>query len=467
MRRTMNFSYIATRFRRCMQDVSINPKYMEHFFRRTCTAVCLIVLFLNMGFLTRVGAEGSPCGKTIPQTQCPCSPDTSALDCASIIENWTSWLPNDGVATTDVAACGDSSVSGSSNEAIIWNYLSSKGLTAVAVAGIMGNMHQENSPFDPARKQNDSLEAASTDPNLSGAAFGIFQWDKGRRVMVMQALDAAGLSKYYGAGYGQADIDQQKIPSDDMSKLLSTELEFAWSGDSTKISDLASQLNAATSVEGPNGSAELFNSLYERSGDDAAQVQQRVNDAKTYLSKYGGTSGGCGALGGVAAVSDALAWAQKFVSDAESVGGASVTPINLKSADQIDVARIGATASTCWGTSCDQCTAVSAWFVNTMTDYTYGHGNGGEVVANLENLGVRGGNTPEPFSIFSTNDNSDSADGHTGLVLGVLSNGDVITLENNVDGNGLLRVHQYNIKQAYPDVRFAYVGDKLKQGVQQ
>jgi hypothetical protein len=370
------------------------------------------------------------------------------------------------------ASC-TTALSGSGNEEKVWNYLSGKGLKPVAVAGIMGNFYQENSFFDPARKQSDTTKAIPPKGDNS-TGYGLAQWtSQGRQALLFAEIDKASLSKYYGAGWGSAEVDKD-IPSEDTDKLLSIELDFAWSGDTTKIQDIAGQLNAATTVRGNDGSAVLFHKLYERSGDDASQIKERVDSAADMLQRYAGTgdgsSGSCstGELGGVSKIEDAIPWAEKFVAETKQQYHIGGNDLGQKTADGgiIQIYHIRDDGSTCWGgaADCHQCTALSAWFVTTKTGYPYGGGNGEDVVGNMKAKGVPTGNQPKPFSVFSYNTGSF---GHTGVVLGVLSNGDVITMENNWpqddDHNGgTLIVRQYNIKKAEPSVTFAYVGDKLK-----
>jgi hypothetical protein len=301
--------------------------------------------------------------------------------------------------------------------------------------------------------------------------YGIAQWtSQGRQALLFAEIDKASLSQYYGAGWGNPEKDKD-IPAADADKLLNIELGFAWGGDTTKVQDIAKQLNNATSVEGDNGSTVLFHRLYERSGDNAGQIQERVNSAKDMLQKYGGTgvlaSGSCstGQLGGVDNINDAVAWATKFYQETQAKyhpGGYTLNQRKSASGDTISLYHITDNNSACWGgADCSQCTALSGWFVSTKTGYTYGNGDGGEVVGNMKARGVPTGNQPKPFSVFSYDTGTF---GHTGVVLGVMSDGSVITMENNWpsdDTGGTLVVRQYKIKEKYPSATFAYVGDKL------
>lgn len=383
----------------------------------------------------------------------------------------------DGVSAAEACGLtGDST--GMSNKEQIWSYLAGKGLTSIAAAGIMGNLHQENSAFDPAVKQAYSTAAIpSAGDGVTG--YGIAQWtSKDRQAGLFKKIDAAGLSKYYGAGYGNPDTNAQLVKKHNAQaeyhQLLVVELDFMWDSDTTPVSGLAKELNAKTSVEGPQGSAMYFHDAFERSGDNAAQLQERVDSAVRLLGELGSNS--CGALGGVASIKDGVAWAQKFMADVKSTYHVPVTDLGQKSANggnSLLMANISdeensynaAAKGGCWGaTFCGQCVALSGWFVTKQTDYKFMHGNGGEVVGNLKGAGVSTGTEPKPFSVFSTSRTSTPQYGHTGVVLGVLPNGDNIVLQNNYSAAGQVSIDIFKVKERFPDATFAYVGDKLKSG---
>lgn len=374
---------------------------------------------------------------------------------------------------TNEALCGGSSgqtVSGEGKAEIVWNFFTGKGLTPVATAGIMGNFNQESTGFDPARKQSSTTKAIPAGGDGT-TGFGIAQWTspKERQSGLFAKMKEAGLEKYHGAGWGHPEINKD-MPLADIQKLLLIELDYAWEGDTTKVMDIADQLNAAQTTTGDSGSTVLFHKLFERSDDNASQIQERVDDATGFLGQYEGTTGtsSCaGELGGVATMEDAIPWAMRFIEDtkAEYNGAAKATatlikdPKNQGSIMSLATFPDASSEFVCWGAyGCDECTTLSGWFVTKMTGYTYGGGNGGEVVGNLKAKGVPTGTEPRPFSVFSYDTGSF---GHTGVVLGTLGNGMVITLENNWPTD-TLSIRQYDIKKDYPGATFAYVGDKLK-----
>ncbi|MCA9327359.1 hypothetical protein KDA14_02405 [Candidatus Saccharibacteria bacterium] len=407
-------------------------------------------------------------------TSCP-DPTLSELDCDAIQQDWPNWIPDLGDNSDfGCSATGSTSLVGGDNEEKVWNYLRGQGLTPVATAGIMGNFEQESSGFDPAAKESKYTMALpaiypKSDPKRR-VGYGIAQWTYDTRQDGLFAkMDEAGLQDYYGEGWGHPERDKT-MSARDNDALLLLELNYAWEQDSTTIKGLKDKLNEITTEKGDKGTAVFFHNAYEGSGDNASQIQERVTSATKILGKYSDVtttdSGGCsGTLGGVSTMEDALPWALKFVSDTDKEYHPGNRKLDQKfGGDLVNVYwtsdRVVGNGGGCWGAKyCGQCTALSGWFVTKMTDYTYNNGNGSEVVANLAAKGVKTGKEPQPFSVFSWGNISDA--GHTGLVMGVLEGGMVITIENNwPDGNLVIR--KYNIKEKYPDVRFAYVGDKLK-----
>lgn len=369
----------------------------------------------------------------------------------------------DGVGAAET--CGLTGTSaGMSNKEQVWTYLARKGLKSIAIAGMMGNFKEENASFDPATKQNYTTVAIpSSGDGITG--YGIAQWTyKERQAKLFKKIDEAGLSKYYGEKYGNPDLNKELISKEDNDKLLLVELDFMWNDDTTPVKSLAEELNKKTSVAGDNGSTVFFHNTYENSDDNAAGIQERVDSAKEILAELGSNS--CGTLGGVSSVEDAIPWADKFVEAISTRFGAQTSPLRggvaMGDGKSYYSVADGTTCTFDTSMGCEQCTALSGWFVATMTEYTYAGGDGDAVVGNLDARGVPTGKDPKPFSVFSmTAGNVGNQYGHTGVVLGVLENGDVITLENNWP-SGKVSIRQYNITKDYPNVTFAYVGNKMK-----
>jgi hypothetical protein len=378
-----------------------------------------------------------------------------------------------------VSAETAANLSGSNNAEKIWNYYAGKGLTPVAVAGIMGNFNQE-STLDPAVKQNHTTKALPiTGDGVTG--YGLAQWTYiTRQAMLFAKINEAGLAQYLGEGWGASEVNKS-MPPEDHDKLLQLELDFSWEGDSTKISELKDQLNATTSVEGNGGSTVIFHNTYENSSDDASQIEERVADARAFLEKYGGGTSGAepgqaacgaaGALGGVKSIDDGIAWARKYVSDTKmeyGAGGSEVDKtLNWDGGSYKVIYNFGHSGGDCWGgADCGQCVAMSGWFVlNQTADEQFLSNNGGFIVDNYQSAGLPTGTEPRPWSIFSAKSTSEKYGnaGHTGVVLGVLDNGDVITAEVNFDGDGSVGIWQGNLQNRYAGVEleFAYFDDRL------
>ncbi len=101
----------------------------------------------------------------------------------------------------------------------------------------------------------------------------------------------------------------------------------------------------------------------------------------------------------------------------------------------------GSNYAGCWSaTHCGQCTALSGWFINMMTEYSAQSGNGNQVVGNMEAAypDLEVDNVPSPLSVFSEGLGDEY--GHTGLVMEVRADGTVITLENNINPGHRLAV---------------------------
>lgn len=166
-----------------------------------------------------------------------------------------------------------SSLSGAENAEKVWNYFISKGLTPVAAAGAMGNIERE-SHFDPLVVEGGN-----------GIGFGLIQWSFERRTNMESAAAKVGVSFASGA---------------DNDKALLFQLDYLWDGEYGKET-WQGPTNAEGSVDGDpsvsfrvdntgNGSTLVFHKLVERSGDGTKGKQDRIDNAKKWLEKFGGGS---------------------------------------------------------------------------------------------------------------------------------------------------------------------------------
>lgn len=97
---------------------------------------------------------------------------------------------SDSNSTASCCPSGDATaaaaLTGSNNEAKIWNYFAGKDLSPVQIAGIMGNIQQE-STFDPQKVEGGTR--SKTPPSSGG--WGIIQWTPGTKAK--EAADSANI----------------------------------------------------------------------------------------------------------------------------------------------------------------------------------------------------------------------------------------------------------------------------------
>lgn len=139
----------------------------------------------------------------------------------------------------------------------IWNYLSSKGLGSLAIAGIMGNMQQE-SGFNPKVMEGGG---ESDEVNLdSDGGYGLCQWSFSRK------QDLANFAQSQGKSSGD----------------LETQLDFMLS--ELSRGDTISKMDNAGSA---GQAAYIFHSDFERSNDGPEVIQNRMNNAEQAFQTQG------------------------------------------------------------------------------------------------------------------------------------------------------------------------------------
>lgn len=235
-------------------------------------------------------------------------------------------------ATGSSCACSTSSSSttltGSSNGEKIWNFLVGKGLTPPQAAGVMGNLQAESGEnFDPAADQG----GPGGVDGASGNAYGIAQWDGGRRLALEAAAKAQGvavsdlafqLNYLYTESQGRTQRDNPSVGE--------------WDG-LTQIND-----SNAGSLGAAGAAAYYWHYNFERSGDRIDQILgNRVAYARDILAKYGsgtpgsggnpGSNGCSGSVSGKvgAVVQDALlySWPESHGMEAKPEYAAAVASI--------------------------------------------------------------------------------------------------------------------------------------------
>lgn len=143
-----------------------------------------------------------------------------------------------------------------------WNFLIGQGFSEIAVAGLMGNIHQESGGFNPAIVENGG----------SGEGIGLIQWSFGRRDQLENY--AASLGKHW------SDVDVQ------LDFLL---MELTPGGSQyanfqfIPSSAYEQWKNASTAEE----AARIFSEAFERPG--TPMMENRVHWAYVYYEQFKGT----------------------------------------------------------------------------------------------------------------------------------------------------------------------------------
>ena len=344
-----------------------------------------------------------------------------------------------------------SALQGTTNEEKVWNYFIARGLTPVGAAGAMGNMQQESSQFDPWAGEHGST--GNLDKGKLNTGFGLIQWtntggsSQGRRYGVMQYLEDNGVP------LNASDPSQ-------LDNALLFELNYLWDGEYKSLT-WQEQVNAEQTVEGNpeieysvdntgNGSAMVFHKLVERSGDGATGKQERIDSAKAFLTQFGegaasGSPGSCSGVGaGGLTFDQATELAKKIVDnwDANFCSGV------------IDTS--GDPGGYCTWTE-GYCTAGAAWMAITtapdpsrITGIPNGYKVADQLIAGNSDVYTAvnpDGSNIQPFSIWSFGDGGpQGSPGHTGTIVGVGTDGSIVTLEVNWGGDapGATKNFSYN-----------------------
>ena len=166
---------------------------------------------------------------------------------------------------------------GKTNEEKIWNFLTSKGLNAYGVAGLMGNLYAE-SALNPQNLQNtyerklgltDAEYTAAVDAGTytgfvrDSAGYGLAQWTYWSRKEALLAYVKAA-----GASIGS----------------LEAQLGFLFKELSEGYTSVLAVLKTATSVR---QASDVVLTKYERPADQSEAVQtKRAGYGQTYYDKY-------------------------------------------------------------------------------------------------------------------------------------------------------------------------------------
>lgn len=145
------------------------------------------------------------------------------------------------------------SASGDTIAEKVWNFLIEQGYSEVAVAGLMGNIHQESGGFNPAAVQNAS----------SGAGIGLCQWSGDRRTKL------ENYAKKLGKDWSDVDVQLS---------FLVKEIEGG---------GFIGHKNEWKNAETPQDAAIAFEKGFERAGKP--MMGNRTHWAQVYYNRYRGT----------------------------------------------------------------------------------------------------------------------------------------------------------------------------------
>jgi surface antigen len=318
----------------------------------------------------------------------------------------------------------------------------------------MGNIEQESS-FNPTIVEGGN-----------GIGLGIIQWSFGRRTSLEAAANAAGV-----------DLTDSSPENNDAALLF--ELNWLWDGE-YKGMTWQEPTNAESTVDGDasvsfsadntgNGSAMVFHSLVERSGDGTDGKQERIDGAKSFLEKFGAAgsvSGEC-SIGEGGLTLEQTSKIMEFYRDKE---------------DDATLMDYTSLAGTCSGQGAPanrdpavmgriaNCTSFSSYFINKFTDFKDAAGNGNEKVGLLyqNNPGADGdqtSHTPQLFAVFSRQSGASGA-GHTGVIFGI--HGDTVVIGEascNAGYPGIVAREMTLAEMSSDDYTYFYTGSHVKQDV--
>ena len=143
-----------------------------------------------------------------------------------------------------------------------WNFLIGQGYSEIAVAGLMGNIHQESGGFNPAIVENGG----------SGEGIGLIQWSYGRRTQLENY--AAAMGKHW------TDVDVQL-------DFLLMELTPGGSQYANFQFIPSSAYEQWMNASSPEEAARIFCEAFERPG--TPMMENRIHWANVYYEQFQGT----------------------------------------------------------------------------------------------------------------------------------------------------------------------------------
>ncbi|MGK2896586.1 MAG: phage tail tip lysozyme [Candidatus Saccharimonadales bacterium] len=304
----------------------------------------------------------------------------------------------------DNTTCNTSSVSGTVNPNAkkIWSWFMSEGMSEFGAAGIMGNMQVE-SAFNPFRLQvaNEDYDSLTSNSEYN-KAFGLVQWDGGRRVEVLRYIgdDNPEYKKYINLEFGELPDSYKNAPNEIVDAFIELELDFI-KQESTDGGNRSTVWNKMISAASAEEASDVFEEIFEGSVRKAGGSHS-IAAAEIYAN----FAGSCSTYIGEGGLTEEQA-RQFMMNYGEDKNGDTTAAIN---------SGIGTPSSGCSGGLLSNCTSLSAFFASKFSSDSYMGGDGYATVDNMGKAGVPTGSKPQLYSIFSW---SNSTYGHTGVVLGI------------------------------------------------
>lgn len=178
-----------------------------------------------------------------------------------------------GTANPAVCKCSVSAtlLAGGDNPQKIWNYFVGKGLSALQIAGIMGNLQKE-SGFNPKRVQGTSTPSGDRD------------------IMVIDGRTGYGIAQWTSAGR-QQNLHNLAVSRNTTDGDLGTQLDYLFQEMGGILEGLKQQVDVRAATL-------FFHDKFERSADGADGLNMRVSFATAILARFGSGGGSVTVSGG-------------------------------------------------------------------------------------------------------------------------------------------------------------------------
>ncbi|MDP9903205.1 phage tail tip lysozyme [Arthrobacter bambusae] len=331
------------------------------------------------------------------------------------------------------------------NAQTLYSVLSAWGMPKENIAGILGNWEAE-SGIDPTSVQNNSAPVFQMSDAKKAAAgntangIGLGQWTAGRNTSLRNFATGAGKDWW----------------------TIETQLSYMMSPAEGANADVIRDM-IKTSKGSPGAAALYFHQKWERSADDASQVQRRSDFADKWFALMSGWSSDKSLADSVLKQAGATLNAanQNQVAAAKSgCQSLNTTNVVLKDGgqDQADAQKLidlynsegdafldgrygqNGGPGSCGDNHAENCVSFSTYFLNKYTTFQqYPAGDGIDIASVVANAtGKKLSSTPTAYAVGSGPGTSSS--GHTLVVLGVKGNSVIVGEANFCQTMGRVRV---------------------------